>query len=555
MMRWPVFSGWWCLDDWGQLAAGAGWPEAGGSGLRARLFSQVWWWQLTWPVLGLNHAAHAVLRLLLHGLAALLVYRIASGARLVRPAALLAAAFFAASPVAFTPLYWASGIQELLGGFCALLCVERWFLGRSRSALIAAGLAGCLAMLAKEAGLGLGLFLSLALLRGGNVRREPLRWLVVAVLLLVAVGESWLVLQHFDTAADRPYATGGGPTLLRNVGLLGWYLIPASPVFSSQPASWQMALGWGLFLVWAAWGIRQWRRRPTPASAGCAVLPELPLAALVLGLLSLAPALPLRHQWHPYLAYLAVAPLAVTLAALVPGRLAGNRLFVPLVAMLAVVWSVGGMQLRLGQNSENGLPADPVVRAGVHSRRAAGILGDVAPGQPVVFFQPPVSREDRRRMEKRGPALVRRTPRHAAVQGNLGPRLVLGREGDVSWLNLLVEVPAGACIIAETPEGFRDWGTTDEALQYAIMLDLGLGHFDRARRHLLRAADLDPGFGRAPYDPRRSPLPRKLFARGCARFEAWLAGREEDGALSPAEVAVLSGLFRDFQRKIRSGDS
>ncbi|MHB8079135.1 MAG: hypothetical protein ACYDIE_07765, partial [Candidatus Krumholzibacteriia bacterium] len=113
--RLPALGAWWCLDDWGLLARAAGRLEAP-AGFPARWVSQQAWWSLTWPLCGLHAAGQAWLRIAVHAVAAVTVARIARRAGLGPTAQLTAGLLLAATPVAFTSLYWAAGIQELLGG-------------------------------------------------------------------------------------------------------------------------------------------------------------------------------------------------------------------------------------------------------------------------------------------------------------------------------------------------------------------------------------------------------------------------------------------------------
>ena len=68
-----------------------------------------------------------------------------------------------------------------------------------------------------------------------------------------------------------------------------------------MPAYFMSDPGGLLFLMWAAWGLLSWRRQG-----------PLVLLALVAAVFVVAPALPLKKQLVPYLAYLAVAPLGPT---------------------------------------------------------------------------------------------------------------------------------------------------------------------------------------------------------------------------------------------------
>ena len=187
--RLPALGAWWNQDDWGLIGRAAGLAnDLGGSGLPARLLSQHLWWDLTWPLFGLDPIPHAWSRLVLHALSTVLVVRIASRAGLTSLARLVAGLLFAATPLAFTPLYWAAGIQELLAVLLALVAVERWLTG-GRQNLLLAFLAAIASMLSKEAGLGLPLFFTLLLWAGIGPRRDDraFGWALTLLLLLAAV--------------------------------------------------------------------------------------------------------------------------------------------------------------------------------------------------------------------------------------------------------------------------------------------------------------------------------------------------------------------------------
>ncbi|MFT5316393.1 MAG: hypothetical protein ACI9UK_002239, partial [Candidatus Krumholzibacteriia bacterium] len=210
LSRWPALESYWCLDDWGQLARSAG-MLAREPGLPARWLSQDLWWTLTWPLFGLNAVAHTVLRLLLHGLSAVIIARIARQSTGRPNTGLIAGCLFAASPVAFTPLYWASGIQELLAGVLALAAVERWWFGGTKRWILATGL-GIASILAKEPGFGLPILFAMTLWWG--YRKQDIKpqfgSLLAIGALLVAVGyESVALFQRFSTGEADPYNTGG----------------------------------------------------------------------------------------------------------------------------------------------------------------------------------------------------------------------------------------------------------------------------------------------------------------------------------------------------------
>ena len=530
--RMPALRTWWCLDDWGQLAGAAGLAGGGGS---ARWVSQHLYWDLTWPLFGLHAGAHAVLRLALHGLAAVTVSRIGLRCGLAAPAAVLAGLLFGAGPVSFTPVYWASGIQELLGGTLSLVAVASLLAG-GRRAILTAGVCGVLAVFAKESAFGLPFFLALLVLTGRRQRNPDGRrqWALIAVLLAAVAVEAYLVLGHFAHGADDAYATGGLRSVLGNLAKFGWWLATPLPIFTARITATVVAGG---ALVWCGWAVVAglgWRRRE-----------RLPALALVAAVLSLAAALPLVRQTHPYLGYTAAAAGALTLASLLPRRATAPRLLVPLLGVAAAAWGWWGMETRIGNLTERGWPADPVVRAVVLSREASGVIRRAGSDHPaaIVLLQPPVTVEQAQRSAQGREAAVFPSARWTSLGGDFGPRLLVPRGIPVRWTTGLADLAPGERVLCESAKALRDWGGPGSALFYAAVLDLGLGHFDRAARHLERAVALgaDPvGFR---YDEALSG------ARGMARqrlrpFDAWLAEAAAAGRYSRSATTRMRQTMR-----------
>ena len=320
--RLPAQGAWWNQDDWGLLARAAGLAGLEPvNGFPARWLSQHFYWQVTWPVFGLNADVHSLIRIVLHALAAVLITRIGKRVGLAPLPRFLAGLLFAASPLAFTPLYWAAGIQELLGGFFAILAVERWLAGRDegRRALVWACVAAALSMLAKEMGLGLPLlFLVFAWAGiGVDVRDKAFAWAMILLLMGAAVAEAVLVVMHFPVQAGEPYATGGLMRVIYNLGVYGFWMGSVGPIFRANQTGLMIMAGHAVFVVWLGWGI--WcLKRGLPG--GRREGRGLPLLALVAALMALAPALPLTRHQFPYLAYTAEAAGALALVTIVPSR-------------------------------------------------------------------------------------------------------------------------------------------------------------------------------------------------------------------------------------------
>lgn len=537
--RLPALGAWWTLDDWGLLARAAGQlgPE---SGVPARWLSQHLWWALTWPLCGLNADAQAVLRIAMHAGSSLLVVRLAARAGLEPVARLVAGLLFAATPLAFTPLYWAAGVQELLAAVCALGAVLCWT-GARRWSLLVAALLALASLAAKESGLGLPVLMA-ALLALGALRRRPaadrpLAWALVLFLALAAVLEASLVMTHFATGADDPYRLGGPVTMLGNLGVFGFWLVSPGPIFVSE-LSWPMiGGGGGLFVLWAAWAAWSWRRGR-----------RLPAAALLACLLVLAPALPLRQQIKPYLAYLAAAAGALTLGAAMPRGLTLRPAILIALSLLVAIGSFTGMRVRMANRNELGFPADPVVRATALSWQTTAMLGDLrwprgeAPPHPVVMLQVPVDAAAVGRADELGERFVGETELQQALGGSLGPNLVGGGRLQATWANGLTAVPAGALVLCEAGDGFRFWGSTPNALLYAALTDVGLGHFERARRHMVRAAALGDETIPFVYDPGQMIVPLALVLQQKEAFVDWTVTGLGVG-MTAHEVGGLQDMF------------
>lgn len=511
--RLPALGSWWCLDDWGQLGGVAGLVshESG-----ARWLSQVLWWDLTGGIGGLDPHYQTWFRILIHGLAATSVFRIGKSLQVSMTARTFAGVIFAATPVAFTVLFWASGIQELLAGCLALLAIERWLHGGVANALGALALGTC-SLLAKESGFGLPfLFLLLTILgRAGSAKEFKPRLAITGILFAALVLEGLLVLRHFARDAGDPYQLGGIRVILGNLGMYGWWLVTQGPVFASRITVAMAGLGIGLFGAWAFWATLSWRKKR-----------DLPLVLGAWGILALGPALVLVRQAHPYLAYVTVAPLALAIGSLLPRR--WTRTWVlAVVVLLGGAWGYHGMRVRIVNLTDKGAIADPVVRAAHLAKESAVALSSQQPpfGEVsrcrTVILQPPISKPAAARADREGPGFIEESPRYAALGGSVGPALILGCRTPVPWVNSLVGVDPDCRVFCETGKGLIAWGDTWSALLYSVLLDISLGHFDRAAEELAAAAAIDPEFSKFEFERSRIPGWNDHVAVRMEEFGEW----------------------------------
>lgn len=538
--RLPALGGWWTMDDWGLLSRAAG-LDAAPAGLPARWLSQHLWWAVTWPLFGLSADAQAVLRLALHALSAALVLRIGARLKLGAGGRLLAGLLFAGSPLVFTNLYWAAGIQETLAVVCSLAAVERW-LSRGRFALPAAAGWVLASLLAKETGLGLPLLFAAVLAvqtRRDRTAAAPAVWLVILFLTLAAVVETVLVMRHFATGPGDLYELGGPVRILTNLGMFGWWLMSPGPVLAGTLNAPMVGAGWLLFVLWAAWAVRAWRRddrRPAALLLACA--------------LALAPALPLHHQVKPYLATLAAAAGALALGVLVSRRWQPRPAVMAALVLVALVWSFGGMRLRLANRNELGFPADPVVRATSLSWQATQLIRELPwpPGtdkaeRELVLLQVPVAAESRRDAARLGERWIAESELYRALGGTRGPTLVTGGTMHVSWVNALTAAPATAMVLCEDGTGLKMWGLLPQASLYAALTDVGLGDFSRARAHLLRAAAEHDKTVSFVWDEGLMIIPLKMVLDNKEAFIDWTVNRLGNGGSTLHEVGGLQDLF------------
>ncbi len=532
--RLPALGAWWNLDDWGLLGRAAG--LIGGDGaLPARILSQRWYWDLTWPLLGLNADAHAIVRMLLHALAAVLVTRIAARAGLGSLGRLVAGLLVVASPLVFTPLYWAAGIQELLGAVLALAAVERWLAGGTRRNILLAVFLAALSMLAKEAGLGLPVFFVLMLMTGVGPRPadRAFAWGLCVLLTPVAIAEGMLLLQHFGTDAGEAYTLGGPLQMGANLGRMGWWLVTPGPLLSPVLSPLQATAGAMVFVLWGLWGVARYQQGS-----------RLALLTFLAALISLVPALPLQRQLHPYLGYVALCAGAIALGSALPRRLKPRTPWLTGLALLGAAWAFLGMEVRLKQRDAQGLPADPVVRATALSWQSSRMLTNLPleEGQSLIFLQIPRTRRQWEMTGRMGPNWVAGTHLHESLGGAIGPRLVLRDRRTVRWVNALDNTPADAFVLCEQGPGFKHWGRTPNAAFYAALASVGMGHFERARKDLVRGAALNRKTVAFAFDPGQMVVrPGVVLARK-EEFMDWTVGLL-DGTASPQEVGGLQEMF------------
>jgi hypothetical protein len=407
----PVLQTWWLADDWGFLADAAGVADSDTS--LARWISFKVYWHLFYPFLGLSSAAWAVTRLLLHAGSALLVARLAGRLGLPPSGSLLAGLLFAANPGAFESVYWGSGVVELLGAFFTLAALERW-LARGRFHLLWSTLLAAASILSKETGLWLPLFFAWSLAR--RRERSLLPWLATAGLGILVVIAALAVRSQLLGVPEYELSVTALPT---NLARLSCWLVVPSPVTTLLPGGrvGEVVIG---ILVFGGWGYVVFAARRAATA--------WPSIALLAALASVLPVALLDHHLTPRYTYTAAAAVALIVAWLVERGGAGVPARVAvLLAMVLTANSLGTYSYFTTARHRAGRPVHHLVLKEELSRSTCMGLRQINLGgrERVVFVSDPHSDPVQERILR------------DAIGGTLGPRLILGGDVGVMWVDEL----------------------------------------------------------------------------------------------------------------------
>jgi len=354
---WPSFGTFFSLDDHEFLLRASGhevWPDQ----FRRPLSTQLYF-DAAWALFGdrawLYHLAQMLLHLGSTAMVALLARRL--GMR--EAGALASAAFFALTPVAFTTLYWISGIQESSMVFFALLAA--WLaLGKSRGSAWGALAAFLAAILCKES--AAPLLPAMAIFLPGDRGRRLRIGLGGLALALLVLGASGSLAPKPE---GDPYETALGLNLLWNLlGYLAWLVRPWDFYPDSIPQPQKALWLWGLVLP-ALLALAAWRRPDWRSSI---------VRAGLFFLILLLPVLPLiRHSYFYYL-YLPLVPLWL-LAGEGLARLDRSRrwILVPLLLIFALHSAWAGSERR-NLKRPDGMIADPMIRYAEYAETSVNSL-------------------------------------------------------------------------------------------------------------------------------------------------------------------------------------
>jgi hypothetical protein len=178
-------------------------------------------------------------------------------------------------------------------------------------------------------------------------------------------------------------------------------------------------------------------------------------------------------------------------------------------------------------------------------RSAVETLGRLpVDGRPLVIVQPPLTRETAGMAARLGEGWVTGSLLYHSLDGPLGPRVTLATDQPVMWTNGLRQTPEAALVLVDAGAELEPWGFTRQALFYQTLTDVGLGHFARARLHLLRGSLLSGEQLGFLYDSDRLIVPMSRVLANKDAFIDHLAAGRRDGRTTVEIAGLQTNFFR-----------
>jgi tetratricopeptide repeat protein len=496
-----------------------------------------------------------IVAFVLHAVNAVWVYVLARRVGASRAAAQLACGLFAASPVAFTVMYWTAGIQEIWSGFFLFPAI--WLAMREdRWRWLAVPLYG-MAVLCKEAVVVAPAVLPLLVGRRGV--RLALVHLVLGAGLFLGAG---LLARAFDSDPGSPYATSYAKPLFANLATgLMWLLTPWRAYPDRIPEADPALVPWGAaFWVLIAGLCLSLRRR----GGGRALL--LAVAWFVALLL---PALPLRGHFYAYYLYLPQVSILVAFAAgllhligrIVRRKPGTAQLDLPACAVALALGLCAIFGIRNARTHEHltlsdpNIPHDSVVR---YARVSGMLLQQIRDAK----LEPQIHKIAVF-MHKSGEGALAPSSRQSVpglVRKHTYPVKIALREG--RFIRLHFPQLQGGFVDSltaaeETPDTaiFLTYGLAsleripDAAVAYSLLayVDFIDKRFDDAQRHARRAVELRPDDLGA-----QLVIAGLCVVNGRLQDAETILNRIDPAALSPA-LATFAQQIREVLSKVKAG--
>jgi hypothetical protein len=351
------------LDDFRFLLRAGGFEDYPDS-IR-RLVSTRLFFGAAWRLFGADPLPYHLVVLALHAVNAWLLYTIARRLGLNQISACAASILFIATPVAFLPMHWISGIQEVTVTFFALISTY-FYMGKGNTTIALSLGAAILALLCKET--SFLLLPALALIMPAPKRR---RWILGFGGLLLGVLMLWTAGALTPRPPGDPYESVLGLNVLWNLLTYSAWIVRFWEYFPDKAAEYQTSLAaWGLILP-ALLVILAWRYSGSRGPVGRASLMFLCL---------LIPVLPLIRHSYLYYLYLPLIPLWL-LAGSGIGNLSRRSIQCTILALFILNSAIYGIRHRRAELKPEILE-DPVLRYAASAKdfiaafRSTGMTGE-----------------------------------------------------------------------------------------------------------------------------------------------------------------------------------
>ena len=244
--------------------------------------------------------------MMLHALNAVLVFAVARLCTGSRAVALVAGLAFSTFDLAFTAVFWVSGVQDLLAVAFLLTCALIWAARAAKGPIVSIASAGALALslLSKEIGVLFPAVLALVAWAQGSWSRRTATALIPHAAISVAAGALFLT-QGAKIAEGGAYGSGFSTDIAHNLATyVAWTADIVHPFKDRlaviDPGAWRIAAPAGALAALFLFTFKGRRARMAWAFAGWYAL-------------ALAPVLPLLHHTYLYYLYPASAGAAILL--------------------------------------------------------------------------------------------------------------------------------------------------------------------------------------------------------------------------------------------------
>lgn len=294
-------------DDWTFLARAVGYLPA--HGVLTRPVSFDLYWRVMDYGFGMNPIAYTLSRILIYSLTGFVIAAIVYQLKKDRLQALLSQAVFLISPLAFEPLFWASGVVDLLA-ILGLAVAVYGLVRRGEAGWVLYFVGGVVCLGSKEVGWWLPACGFLVWYRLGDRR-----FLVPSVsLAIMAIVGFWTTFKGLG--GDYSWTMSAVPWGLVRSG--SWLLPRTDDLLFVWNAGRQTIIASIIvWASWAAWIIYKWKQGDL-----------LPLVIFVMGILSVVPAIGLYGHFVPRYILPLQACVAVTIGLSLSSKLPYRRCLV-----------------------------------------------------------------------------------------------------------------------------------------------------------------------------------------------------------------------------------